>query len=73
MRVEVRVSPRSSRSEIVELGANRYKVYMHAPAVDGKANRKLAEMLAEYFGTKKNRVKIVSGLKAKNKVVEIGL
>ncbi|MFC1576251.1 DUF167 domain-containing protein [Candidatus Omnitrophota bacterium] len=71
MRAEVRVQPKSSKEAIVKLGEDSYKVYLHEPAIGGKANRKLVEILAEYFGTKKSAIKILSGLKTKNKVIEI--
>jgi len=72
MRIEVRVQPRSSKEEVADLGGDRYKVYMHEPAVEGKANKRLIEMLAEHFGAKKSGIRIVSGLKSRNKVAEIG-
>ncbi|MBL7155590.1 MAG: DUF167 domain-containing protein [Candidatus Omnitrophica bacterium] len=71
MKIHLRVQPRASKEEIVKLGGNSYKIYMHQPAIESRANQKLTEMLAEYFGTKKNRVRILSGLRSKSKVVEI--
>jgi len=71
MKLGIKVQPRSSKEEIVELGRNSYKVYMHKPAVGGEANLRLIEMLAEHFGTKKSAVRIITGLKSKNKIVEI--
>jgi len=73
MKLEIKVQPRSSKEEIVELGRNSYKVYMHKPAAGGEANLRLIEMLAEHFGTKRNKVRISSGLKRRDKIVEISL
>ena len=71
MQICVRVQPRASKEEIIVEVSNSYKVYMHKPAMDGRANKKLVEMLARHFGTKKNRIRITQGRKRKDKIVEI--
>ena len=58
MKLEVRVSPRSSKEEIVKLSESSFKVYMHETATEGKANKKLIEMLSEYFNVKKSSIKM---------------
>ena len=70
MRASARVHPRSSREEIVEFGKGAYKVYLHQPAYGGKANKRLIEMWAEYFDTEKYKVRISSGLRSRNKIIE---
>ena len=47
------------------------KVWLRADAKEGKANKALIELLADYYGVSKSLVRIVSGLKIKNKIVEI--
>jgi len=73
MKIFVRVQPRSSKEEIVKLEKNEYKIYMHEAALEGKANRKLIEMLADYFKTKKSNINIISGPRAKKKILNINL
>lgn len=73
MIIEVRVKPRSSKEEIEKLDRNSYKVYMRQPAESGKANKKLVEMLAEYFNIAKSKVKIIKGLRSRNKILDISL
>ena len=73
MRIEVRVQPRSSKEEITKVDKSSYKIYTRKPAVEGKANKEIISLLADYFNTKKNKIRIVSGLKARNKIVEIDL
>lgn len=70
MILEIRVQPRSSKEEIVKLNESSYKVYTRKPAVEGKANRHLIEMLSKYLKTKKNKIKIIKGLKSRSKTVE---
>lgn len=52
----------------MKISDNEYKVYLKKPAEDGKANIELLKMLKKHF---KVDVKIVRGLKNRNKIVEI--
>ncbi|MFA6548570.1 MAG: DUF167 domain-containing protein [Candidatus Margulisiibacteriota bacterium] len=65
-RIEIKVVPNAKRNELKE-----GKVYLTAPAVEGKANQALIEFIAEHFGVKKRQVKIIKGMKSRQKVVEI--
>ena len=47
------------------------KISLTAPPVDGRANQALIEFLSQYFRIAKSRVKIIKGLKNKNKIIEI--
>ncbi len=71
MRLELKVVPHAKRNKLVE-EAGRYKVYLTAPAVEGKANAALVEFLAEHFQTKRSRIRIIRGEKSRTKIVEIG-
>ena len=46
-------------------------VHVNAPALEGKANRRIREMLAEYYNTKNNKIILLSGNKNKKKLFEI--
>ncbi|RJR23778.1 DUF167 domain-containing protein [Candidatus Microgenomates bacterium] len=46
-------------------------VYVSEPPLEGKANQAVIKSLAEYFKVKKNQVRLLSGEKSKNKIVEI--
>ncbi|MBU4056326.1 DUF167 domain-containing protein [Patescibacteria group bacterium] len=50
---------------------NSYKVYVTAPPEDSKANKKVIELLADYFKVAKSQVKIIKGEVSRNKIVEI--
>ena len=47
------------------------KVYLTAPAVEGRANKALIEVLADYWGVKKSQIEITKGLKIRHKTVMI--
>jgi uncharacterized protein (TIGR00251 family) len=70
MRIKVRVVPRAKKERIEKLPDN-LKVYLNEPAIEGRANKKLCEVLADYFAVKKSAVTIVRGETNRDKVVEI--
>lgn len=71
MKYNIRVIPRSSRNSIEEVSSNTYKVRLTAAPIDNEANIKLIKLLSEHFDVAKTRIKIVSGLTSKNKIVDV--
>lgn len=71
MVLELHVQPGASRSEFAGRHGGRIKVRLTARAVEGKANEALIEFLARYYGVPKHSVRIVSGLKSRDKRVVI--
>lgn len=69
--INVKVEPRSPKSEITGVLGNALKVRLKSPPVDGRANEELVFLLSKEFGVGKTSVRILKGHKSKNKVVEI--
>jgi uncharacterized protein (TIGR00251 family) len=69
-RLNIKVIPNAKQNKLVE-EPGRFKIYLTAPAVEGKANAALIEFLAEHFNTKKNRIAIIRGLTSREKIVQI--
>ncbi len=67
----IEAHPNSSRNEVEKISDLVYKVYMMAPAKEGKANAQLIKLLTDYFNIAKSRVEIKAGKTAKTKVVII--
>lgn len=67
----VRVVPRSSRNQIVGVEGGVLKIKLTAPPVEGAANAALIEFVAEWLGVRRSTVSIVSGDKARNKIVRV--
>lgn len=65
------MQPGASRSEFAGKHGERLKVRLQARAVDGKANEALIEFLALHFRVPRRNVRIVSGLKSRQKRVLI--
>lgn len=71
MILDLHVQPGASRSEFAGRHGERIKVRLAAPAFDGKANDALIEFLAAHYGVAKRDVRILSGLRSRQKRVEI--
>jgi hypothetical protein len=69
--LELHVQPGAKRSEFAGEHGGRMKLRLAAPAVDGRANEALVEFLADYFGVAKRSVRIVAGLRSRQKRVII--
>ncbi|MDD5464292.1 MAG: DUF167 domain-containing protein [Candidatus Moranbacteria bacterium] len=72
MRIYIKVSPKSSKNEVVKVSEGEYKVKLTAPPVDGKANEALIRLLSQHFKVSKNMINIVGGKTTKIKMVDIG-
>ncbi len=68
---DVRVVPRSSRSEIVGEHDGALKIRLTSPPVDGAANAEMITLLAKTFGVAKCHVEIVNDETSKNKRIKI--
>ena len=71
MILTVRVSPKASRNLVKRQGEGVLKVYLTRPAHQGLANAQLIDLLSEYLGIKKYRIKIIRGANSRNKLIEI--
>ncbi len=70
MKINIKVVTRASKNEVIKEG-DVYKVKVTCPPVDGEANERIIKLLSKEFNVPKSTVKIVSGQKSRNKVVEI--
>ncbi len=69
--LNVRVVPRSSRNQIIGVEGDVLKIKLTAPPVEGAANAALIEFIADWLGVRRSAVSIVSGDKARNKIVRV--
>ncbi|HVN48310.1 MAG TPA: DUF167 domain-containing protein [Bacteroidota bacterium] len=71
MKIKVFIKPNAKKNEVLLQSNGTYIVRVAAPAVDGKANAKLIEVLAEHFGKPKSSVVLTVGTRGRNKILEI--
>ncbi len=69
--LSIRVTPRSSRNEVLGMVDGLLRVRLTAPPVDNAANDALVKALSDYFDVPKSSVTIVSGGTSKMKRVVI--
>ena len=70
-RFTVKVHPRARRAAVTGRLGDAWKLDLTAPPVEGKANEECVRLLAEVAGVARERVRIVTGLTSRTKVVEI--
>lgn len=76
MKLSIKITPNAKKNEVTEdivdmFGMRCLKVKVNQPPEDGKANGALIELLAGYLDVRKSKIKIVSGLTSRNKIVEV--
>ena len=69
--ISVRISPRSSRSEVTGFKQDVLYVKVAAPPVEGKANSELIVILSKRLSIPRDSLEIVRGHTSKNKVVSV--
>ncbi len=73
-KVSVQVKAGSKKGPVVQTSlTGGLLVYVREPAIDGKANKAVTELLAQYFEVPKSHVRLVSGRTSRHKKFIIGL
>ena len=67
MKISVIAHPNSKNPRIEKDLMGTLHVYVNAPPLEGKANKAVAEALAQFLKIKKNEVMLIRGEKSKNK------
>ena len=70
MKIQVKVKPNSKTEELGREG-DSFILKVKEPAREGKANQAVIKLLAEHFSVPKSQVRILSGFKSRNKVIEV--
>ncbi len=65
------VSVRFSSVGYMAVNGDEISVSIKASPVRGKANRELVKKLAEYFDVSEDRIRIISGLASRKKIIEL--
>jgi hypothetical protein len=70
MKIQVKVKPNSKTEEVSQEG-DSFIVKVKEPPKEGKANQAVIKLLAEHFRVPQSHVRILSGFKSRNKVIEV--
>jgi len=71
MRLRIIVKPNARKNAVEANDDGTLIVHVSAPPREGRANRKVIEVLAEHFRKPKRHIAIVSGTRGKQKIIEI--
>ena len=70
MKIKVKVKP-DSRTEEINQEGDSFVVKVKEPPKEGRANQAVIKLLAQHFDIPQSQVRILSGFKSKNKVIEV--
>ena len=70
MKIQVKVKPNSTTEELSQEG-DSFMVKVKEPPQEGKANQAVIKLLAHHFGVPQSQIKILSGFRSRNKVIEV--
>lgn len=71
MKVTVTVKPNSKKEGVEPQADGSLIVRVNTPPIDGKANKRVVELLCEHFQKPKSLIELVSGHKGKKKIFQI--
>jgi uncharacterized protein (TIGR00251 family) len=70
MKIQIKVKPNSRTEEVTQEG-DSFIVKVKELPKEGKANQAVIKLLAEHFGVPQSQVRILSGFRSRNKVVDV--
>jgi len=70
MKIEVKVKSNSKTEEVSQV-RDSLMVKVKQPPKEGRANQAVIRLLAQHFGVPQSQVTILSGLRNKNKTIEV--
>jgi uncharacterized protein len=73
MLIRVRVTSNAKEAHVVKVGDDSFEVRVDERAVNGRANKRLLEILSEHFVVPKSRIFVTKGMRSGDKIVQINL
>ncbi len=71
MKIFVKVKPAAKEEKVEKIDDVNFRVSVKEPPVEGRANRAVVRVLADYFGVTQANIRIASGFTSRSKTVEI--
>ena len=71
MLIKVKVFPNSKKERIEKKSEDSFVFYLAEQAERGEANKKLREVIADYFNIGANKIKIIKGGRSRSKIIKI--
>jgi len=71
MRVRVFATPNAKKASVTKISSNELEVKIDAIPEGDQANRRLVEILSEYFDVPRSSISIMQGHKSRVKILQI--
>jgi len=71
MLIQVRVTANAKAPQVTRVDDADFDVRVDEKAVEGRANKRLVEILADHFKVPRSRISIVRGAKSRDKVLQV--
>lgn len=71
MKIFVKAKPNAKEEKVEKIDDSHFMVSIKEPPVEGRANKAIIRVLAEYFSILQSDIQIISGHTSKNKMIEI--
>lgn len=71
MLIKVKAYPCSKEEKVVKKTADSFDVFVCEEAERNMANKRIIEVLADYFGVPQYKMKMIKGFKEMNKIFDI--
>lgn len=71
MKISVKVKLKAKEEKCEKIGESNFAIFVKNAPIEGRANEAVVKILAKYFGVSKSQIKIISGLKSRQKIIGI--
>lgn len=71
MKIFVRVKLNSKEEKVEQIDFNHFQISVKEAPIKGAANKAIIKALSEYFKIPKLNIKIISGHKSRQKIIEL--
>ncbi|HPL72762.1 MAG TPA: DUF167 family protein [Candidatus Pacearchaeota archaeon] len=71
MLIKVKVNVLSKEDKVIKKSEDSFEVFVKVDAQRNMANKRIIELLAEYFNLPQHRVRMIKGFKESNKIFNI--
>jgi hypothetical protein len=71
MKISVKVKPNAKQEKIEKVNESHFLVSVKEKPQEGKANKAVIKILAEYFGVPQSQVVLLKGQTSREKIYEI--
>ncbi len=69
--IRVRAFPDAKKEYIEEVEQHVLRIFVREPAKDNRANRKILDLISDFYTIPKNKLRMISGHHGMSKMIEV--